>query len=148
LPRKKFKNFFFKIITICNRLKRWGGGSEGWEIRQFGVENFFSFLWVCFFLIGRGGGGTISIYRSYNLNYLWEIRIEIKIRRLIFQKGYYIDLMLVFVLGGIPWQVYFQRVLSSKTEKSARYMSFLAAIGCILAGIPPIMIGAIAKTTG
>ena len=56
--------------------------------------------------------------------------------------------MLVFVLGGIPWQVYFQRVLSSKTEKSAMYMSFLAAIGCILAGIPPIMIGAIAKTTG
>jgi len=62
--------------------------------------------------------------------------------------GYYIDLMLVFVLGGIPWQVYFQRVLSSKNETNAMYMSFCAAFGCILAGIPPIMIGAIAKTTG
>jgi hypothetical protein len=42
--------------------------------------------------------------------------------------------MLVFILGGIPWQVYFQRVLSAKTEKSAMYLSFIAAVGCILAG--------------
>lgn len=62
--------------------------------------------------------------------------------------GYYIDLMLVLIFGGIPWQVYFQRVLSAKTEKSAMYLSYIAAIGCFLAGIPPIIIGAIAKSTG
>ena len=33
--------------------------------------------------------------------------------------GYYIDNMLILIFGGIPWQVYFQRVLSAKTEKSA-----------------------------
>jgi high affinity choline transporter 7 len=62
--------------------------------------------------------------------------------------GYYVDLMLVLIFGGIPWQVYFQRVLSAKTEKSAMYLSYIAAVGCFLAGIPPIMIGAIAKSTG
>ncbi|CAF0796973.1 unnamed protein product [Brachionus calyciflorus] len=61
--------------------------------------------------------------------------------------GYYIDLMLVLIFGGIPWQVYFQRVLSAKTEKSAMYLSYIAAIGCFVAGIPPIVIGAIAKST-
>ena len=61
--------------------------------------------------------------------------------------GYYIDLMLVLIFGGIPWQVYFQRVLSAKTEKSAMYLSYIAAIGCFVAGIPPIIIGAIAKST-
>jgi high affinity choline transporter 7 len=62
--------------------------------------------------------------------------------------GLYIDLMLVLIFGGIPWQVYFQRVLSAKTEKSAMYLSYIAAIGCFIAGIPPIVIGAIAKSTG
>lgn len=60
---------------------------------------------------------------------------------------YYIDLMLVLVFGGIPWQVYFQRVLSAKTEKSAMYLSYIAALGCFVAGIPPIVIGIIAKST-
>jgi high affinity choline transporter 7 len=61
--------------------------------------------------------------------------------------GLYVDLMLVLIFGGIPWQVYFQRVLSAKTEKSAMYLSYIAAIGCFIAGIPPIVIGAIAKST-
>lgn len=60
----------------------------------------------------------------------------------------YVDLMLVLIFGGIPWQVYFQRVLSAKTEKSAMYLSYIAAIGCFIAGIPPMIIGAIAKSTG
>ena len=61
--------------------------------------------------------------------------------------GLYVDLMLVLIFGGIPWQVYFQRVLSAKTEESAMYLSYVAAFGCFFAGIPPIIIGAIAKST-
>jgi high affinity choline transporter 7 len=60
----------------------------------------------------------------------------------------YIDLMLVLIFGGIPWQVYFQRVLSAKTEKSAMYLSYIAAIGCFVAGIPPMIIGVVARSTG
>ena len=62
--------------------------------------------------------------------------------------GYYVDTFLVLIFGGIPWQVYFQRVLSAKTEKAAMYLSYVAALGCFVAGIPPIMIGVIAKATG
>ncbi|XP_062535221.1 high-affinity choline transporter 1 [Armigeres subalbatus] len=60
---------------------------------------------------------------------------------------YYADYGLLLVFGGIPWQVYFQRVLSSKTAGRAQILSYVAAFGCILMAIPPVLIGAIAKAT-
>lgn len=59
----------------------------------------------------------------------------------------YIDYGLLLIFGGIPWQVYFQRVLSSKTASRAQVLSYVAAIGCFFMAIPPVMIGAIAKAT-
>lgn len=59
----------------------------------------------------------------------------------------YLDYGLLLIFGGIPWQVYFQRVLSSKTAGRAQVLSYVAAIGCILMAIPPVLIGAIAKAT-
>ena len=48
----------------------------------------------------------------------------------------------------ILFQVYFQRVLSSKTATGAEVLSYIAAVGCILMAIPPVLIGAVAKSTG
>jgi len=59
----------------------------------------------------------------------------------------WIDSMLLLIFGGIPWQVYFQRVLSAKSAKKAMYLSFCAAVGCIVLAIPPVLIGAIARST-
>lgn len=59
----------------------------------------------------------------------------------------YLDYGLLLIFGGIPWQVYFQRVLSSKTAGRAQILSYVAAVGCILMAIPPVLIGAIAKAT-
>ena len=53
------------------------------------------------------------------------------------------DSMLLLMLGGIPWQVYFQRVLASKDEKTAMWLSIIAGFVCIAAAIPAIMIGII-----
>ncbi|MEM6726269.1 MAG: sodium:solute symporter, partial [Bacteroidota bacterium] len=53
------------------------------------------------------------------------------------------DLALLLIFGGIPWQVYFQRVLAARTAKIAMRLSFFAAIVCILAAVPAIMIGII-----
>lgn len=64
------------------------------------------------------------------------------------EQWYYIDYGLLLIFGGIPWQVYFQRVLSSKTAGRAQLLSYVAAFGCILMAIPPVLIGAIAKGTG
>ncbi|XP_066251445.1 high-affinity choline transporter 1 [Euwallacea similis] len=59
----------------------------------------------------------------------------------------YIDYGLLLIFGGIPWQVYFQRVLSSKSAERAQLLSYVAAFGCGIMAIPPVMIGAIAKAT-
>ncbi|XP_049863344.1 high-affinity choline transporter 1 [Schistocerca gregaria] len=59
----------------------------------------------------------------------------------------YIDYGLLLIFGGIPWQVYFQRVLSSKSAGRAQVLSYVAAFGCVLMAIPPVIIGAIAKAT-
>ena len=66
----------------------------------------------------------------------------------VYQLGQYLDYMLLLVLGGVPWQVYFQRVLSSKTAFKAQLLSYVAAFGCIIMAIPPMIIGAVARVTG
>ncbi|XP_076072626.1 high-affinity choline transporter 1-like isoform X1 [Mytilus galloprovincialis] len=61
--------------------------------------------------------------------------------------GSYIDSYLLLIFGGIPWQVYFQRVLSAKTAANAQILSFVAAVGCIVMAVPAVLIGAIATET-
>ncbi len=51
------------------------------------------------------------------------------------------DYALLLMFGGIPWQVYFQRVLSSKDEDTAVRLSLMAGVVCLIAAIPAILIG-------
>ena len=53
--------------------------------------------------------------------------------------------MLIF--GGLPWQAYFQRVLSANSANNARIQSVCAGIACMFMAIPSIFIGAAAKAT-
>ncbi|XP_002735543.1 high-affinity choline transporter 1-like [Saccoglossus kowalevskii] len=61
--------------------------------------------------------------------------------------GVWIDYALLLTFGGIPWQVYFQRVLSSSSAWNAQILSFIAAAGCIFMAIPSVLIGAIGSST-
>ena len=56
------------------------------------------------------------------------------------------DAALLLILGGIPWQVYFQRVLACRDAKTARRLSVLAGVGCILMALPAVLIGVIGAT--
>ena len=57
------------------------------------------------------------------------------------------DYALLLMFGGIPWQVYFQRVLSAKNADTAVRLSLIAGFICILAAIPASMIGMIGAVT-
>ncbi|KAH9513069.1 hypothetical protein Btru_035744 [Bulinus truncatus] len=59
----------------------------------------------------------------------------------------YFDSFLLLTFGGIPWQVYFQRVLSSKTAMKAQVLSYIAAFGCIVMATPAALLGIIAAST-
>ncbi|KAH8353823.1 hypothetical protein KR084_003030 [Drosophila pseudotakahashii] len=94
-------------------------------------------LWMCIpFAWSNEHVGSLS-----DLEVDWIGHVEPK------KHWLYIDYGLLLVFGGIPWQVYFQRVLSSKTAGRAQLLSYVAAAGCILMAIPPVLIGAIAKAT-
>ncbi|KAK8780368.1 hypothetical protein V5799_018291 [Amblyomma americanum] len=58
-----------------------------------------------------------------------------------------VDRFLSLAYGGIPWQVYFQRVLGSATAFEAQMMSYASAIGCLILAAPPVVIGAISRNT-
>lgn len=60
---------------------------------------------------------------------------------------FYTDLLVLIVLGGIPWQPYYQRALAVKSTKKAQILSISATFGCWLLMIPPVLIGAIAKSS-
>lgn len=50
-------------------------------------------------------------------------------------------------LFDIWLQVYFQRVLSSKSAMRAQVLSYVAAFGCIIMALPAVLLGAIASST-
>ncbi len=56
------------------------------------------------------------------------------------------DTALLLILGGIPWGVYFQRVLACRDEQTAVQLSLWAAAGCLLLAVPPAVLGAAGAT--
>lgn len=63
-----------------------------------------------------------------------------------YKVGKWIDYAMLLICGGLPWQVYFQRVLSSKSGGRAQILSFVASFGCFAMAIPAVLIGAAAKS--
>ena len=51
------------------------------------------------------------------------------------------DVSLMLIFGGIPWNCYFQRVLSCRTPNDARGMSTLAGVLTIAFTVPPLLMG-------
>nr|KAG5700863.1 hypothetical protein BaRGS_012270 [Batillaria attramentaria] len=60
--------------------------------------------------------------------------------------GTFVDLYLLLIFGGIPWQVFWQRALSAKTVAVARGLSVAAGFGSLLLATPAILLGAVAAT--
>ena len=91
-------------------------------------------LWLVLPEVLSHSGSLESVWQNYRINPGFA-----------FPKGRAVwqwwDFALLLVLGGIPWQVYFQRVLSSESERSARGLSMVAAVVCLIAAIPAVVIG-------
>ena len=61
--------------------------------------------------------------------------------------GEWIDFAFLLLLGGIPWQAYFQRVLSSQSSKKAQYLSYGGGLIAIVCAVPATLFGGVAKAT-
>jgi high affinity choline transporter 7 len=51
------------------------------------------------------------------------------------------DASIMLMLGGVPWNCYFQRVLSCRTPKAAQAHSILSGLLTIVLTIPPLLMG-------
>lgn len=58
----------------------------------------------------------------------------------------WLDTAGLLVLGGVAWQSYFQRVLAVKSDRTARWMSVWAGVGCAVIAVPAALVGAIGAT--
>ena len=63
------------------------------------------------------------------------------------QWGEWIDIAFLLLLGGIPWQCYYQRVLSSKTARRAQFLSYGGGVIALIMAGPSVLFGAVAKAT-
>jgi high affinity choline transporter 7 len=59
----------------------------------------------------------------------------------------WLDISFLLIFGGIPWQVYFQRVLAAKNEKTAMWLSIAAGVICLIIAVPSALIGIVGTTT-
>ena len=55
-------------------------------------------------------------------------------------------MLLLQSLGSIPWQAYFQRVLSVHSSSQAVVLSVVGAFGAVLFAVPSVIIGAVATS--
>ncbi|XP_005230620.1 high affinity choline transporter 1-like [Falco rusticolus] len=100
-------------------------------------------LWVCipFALVNSA---TESIYytathQTYQDPWIGKIEKQ--------YLGRWLDDFFYLVLGSIPWQTYFQRVLSTASPGQARLISYLSGLGCFSMAIPSVLVGAVAAST-
>ena len=54
------------------------------------------------------------------------------------------DVSIMLMLGGIPWNCYFQRVLSCRSPRDARRHSILAGVLTMVLTVPPLLFGLVA----
>ena len=54
------------------------------------------------------------------------------------------DVSIMLMLGGIPWNCYFQRVLSCRSSNAARAHSILSGLLTMVLTIPPLLMGLVA----
>ncbi len=85
--------------------------------------------WTTYLTARPEGAGVIPPFASHSG--LWTRAATI---------GWW-DVSLMLMFGGIPWNCYFQRVLSCKTARDARGQSILAGVLTIAFTIPPLLMG-------
>ena len=143
-----------------NILRRFGYFSTTYTIQNFQFKSILtlvSFLWIYFEHSNNFVKKTPALYFYYYFSFVNTIFINIaRIGRMLCSFSWFKFCCIYvgeFVLDIIYFsflfffQVYFQRVLSSKTAAGAECISYVAALGCFIMAVPPIAIGAIAKST-
>ena len=104
-------------------------------------------LQLLLIIVGLGCALPVALSNTGGLNYVLQ---DYRETMPVFPEGEsfwsWLDLVFLLVLGGIPWQGYFQRVLACKDSRSVKGISAIAGLGCLVLAVPPMIFGLIAST--
>ncbi|XP_060886097.1 high affinity choline transporter 1-like isoform X2 [Labrus mixtus] len=100
-------------------------------------------LWLCVpFILTSPTSANITVAavtKLYQEPWLGTLELE--------QSGRWIDDVLLLAFGGICYQAFYQRVLSTATDAQAKITCYAGAVLCPFLGIPSLIIGAAAAST-
>lgn len=97
----------------------------------------FQLVLVC---IGLAAAAPIAMSAAGGLDAMWQT-YQSAPHAESFSSISWWDASIMLMLGGVPWNCYFQRVLSCRTPDAARAHSILSGLFTIVLTIPPVLIG-------
>ncbi|KAF3859594.1 hypothetical protein F7725_021993 [Dissostichus mawsoni] len=100
-------------------------------------------LWLCVpFILASPSSANFTVAAVTKLHQEpWIGRLELE------DAGRWVEDILLLAIGGICYQAFYQRVLSTATDAQAKITCYAAAVFCPILGIPSILIGAVAAST-
>uniref|UniRef100_UPI0037E87519 high-affinity choline transporter 1-like n=1 Tax=Semicossyphus pulcher TaxID=241346 RepID=UPI0037E87519 len=100
-------------------------------------------LWLCvpFILTSPTSANftVAAVTKLYQEPWIGTLELE--------DTGRWIDDILLLVFGGLCYQAFYQRVLSTATDAQAQITCYAGAVLCPILGIPSLIIGAAAAST-
>ncbi|XP_075967818.1 high affinity choline transporter 1-like isoform X5 [Anarhichas minor] len=100
-------------------------------------------LWLCVpFILANPSSANITLAAVTKLHQEpWIGRLKPE------EAGRWVDNLLLMAIGGICYQAFYQRVLSTATDAQAKITCYAAAVLCPILAIPSLVIGAAAAST-
>ncbi|KAG7496915.1 high affinity choline transporter 1-like [Solea senegalensis] len=100
-------------------------------------------LWLCvpFILTSPPAANFTLAAVTHLYQEPWIGKLELE------NAGRWTDDILLVSIGGICYQAFYQRVLSTATDTQAKMTCYVAAVLCPILGIPSLIIGAVAAST-
>ncbi|XP_068442851.1 high-affinity choline transporter 1-like [Clinocottus analis] len=111
------------------------------DVIQLGL--IFVGLWLCVpFILANPSSANITVAAVTKLyQEPWIGRLEPE------EAGRWIDDLLLLAIGGICYQAFYQRVLSTATDAQAKITCYAGAVLLPIIAIPSLVIGAVAAST-
>ncbi|KAM9334640.1 high affinity choline transporter 1-like [Symphorus nematophorus] len=100
-------------------------------------------LWFCVpFILASPTSANFTVAALSKLHQEpWIGKLELE------DTGRWIDDLLLLAIGGLCYQAFYQRVLSTATDAQAKMTCYAGAVLCPILGIPSLIVGAAAAST-
>jgi high affinity choline transporter 7 len=94
-------------------------------------------------IVGLAVAMPFALSAAGGLGHLWDVYQAAPHQPALSQVSWW-DVSIMLMLGGVPWNCYFQRVLSCRSPRAAQQHSILSGLMTMALTIPPLLMGLVA----